>query len=150
MSAIFYNALKKMTNYKLYPTLPTEPSAPMDPRAYLLNVIQGKQQELLRQKERYKKKHEKYSKALDGLVWLNDCLSGISIASGISNVAMLSTFIDLTVSIPLGAISLAGANVSGVASTLTKKYQKKLAKVTKLVDIVTSALDKHTFETSIP
>ena len=96
-----------MTNYKLYPTLPTEPLAPIDPRVYLLNVIQGKQQELLRQKERYKEKHEKYSKAIDGLVWLNDCLSGISIASGISNMAMLSTFIDLPVSIPLGAISLA-------------------------------------------
>ena len=34
-----------------------------------------------------------------------------------------------------------------MATALTKKYQKKLAKVTKLVDIVTSALS--VFETSI-
>ena len=77
---------------------------------------------------------------LDRLTWLNACSSGLSIASGISSVATLSTFIVLPVSIPLGAISLAGVSVSGVAMVLTKKYQKKLAKVTKLTDIVTSAL----------
>ena len=50
-------------------------------------------------------------------------------------------------SIPLGATSLAGANVSGVTTALTKKYQKKLTKVTKLTDIVTSAI--AVFETSL-
>ena len=48
--------------------------------------------------------------------------------------------VDLPVSIPLGTISLAGASISCMAMALTKKYQKKLAKVTKLIDIVTSAL----------
>ena len=52
----------------------------------------------------------------------------------------MATFIGLPVIIPLGAIFLAGAGVSGVATTLTKKYQKKLLKVTKLNDIVMSAL----------
>ena len=47
----------------------------------------------------------------------------------------------------LGAVFLAGASVSGVAIVLTKKYQKKLTKVIKLVDIVTSAL--AVFETSV-
>ena len=61
---------------------------------------------------------------------------------GLSSVAMSSTFISLPVSIPL-----AGASVSGMAMVLTKKYQKKLSKVTKLVDIVTSAL--AVYETSI-
>ena len=42
--------------------------------------------------------------------------------------------------IPLDAMSLAGASVSDVPMVLTKKYQKKVAKVTKLVDIMTSAL----------
>ena len=67
-------------------------------------------------------------------------------ATGILSVATLSTFIGFPVSIPLGAFSLAGASVSGVATVLTSKYQKKLAKVTKLVDIVTSAIS--VFETS--
>ena len=40
----------------------------------------------------------------------------------------------------LGDVSLTGASVSAVAMALTKKYQKKLVKVTKLVDIMTSAL----------
>ena len=59
----------------------------------------------------------------------------------------LSMFIGLPVSIPLGTISLAGASLSGMAMILTKKYQKKLVKVTKLDDIVTLAL--AVFETSI-
>ena len=40
----------------------------------------------------------------------------------------------------LGAASLTGVIASGIISTLTKKYQKKLKKVTKLIDIVTLAL----------
>ena len=95
---------------------------------------------LLRLEERYKKKHEKYSKALDRLTWLNTCSSGLSIASGILSVATLSMFICLPMSIPLGAISLAGVSVSGMAMVLTKEYQKKLVKVTKLTDIVTLAI----------
>ena len=55
-------------------------------------------------------------------------------------MATLSTFISLPVSIPLGVISLAGASVSGVTTALTKKYQKKLTKVTNLTDIITSAI----------
>ena len=40
----------------------------------------------------------------------------------------------------MGAASLTGAIASGIISTLTKKYQKKFKKVTKLIDIVTPAL----------
>ena len=39
----------------------------------------------------------------------------------------------------LGAASLTGAIASGITSTLTKKYQKKLKKVMQLIDIVTRA-----------
>ena len=40
----------------------------------------------------------------------------------------------------LGAASMTGAIASGIMSVLTKKYQKKLKKVTKLIDIITPAL----------
>ena len=73
-------------------------------------------------------------------MWSNACSSGISIATGISSVATFATFIDLPVSIPLGAASMTGAIASGIISALTKKYQKKLKKVTKLIDIITQAL----------
>ena len=53
---------------------------------------------------------------------------------------MISENFRPPVSIPLGAISLAGVGFSGVTSALTKKYQKKLSKVTKLVDIIISAI----------
>ena len=40
----------------------------------------------------------------------------------------------------LVAALMTGAIASGIISTLTKKYQKKLKKVIKLIDIVTPAL----------
>ena len=67
-------------------------------------------------------------------------MSRISVATGISSVATFATFIGLPVSVALGAASLTGAIASGIISMLTKKYQKKLKKVTKLTDIVTPAL----------
>ena len=88
----------------------------------------------------FKQKYEKYTKILNRLTWLNACSSGISVAIGISSVTTFATFVSLPVSISLGAASLTGAIASGIISTLTKKYQKKLKKVTRLIDIVTPAL----------
>ena len=73
-------------------------------------------------------------------MWLNACSSGISVATGISSVAKFATFIGLPVSIPLGAASMTGVIASGIISALTKKYQQKLKKVMKLIDIITPAL----------
>ena len=84
----------------------------------------------------FKKKYEKYTKILNRLTWLNACSSGISIATGISSVATFATFVGLPVSILLGAASLTGAIAGGIISTLTKKYQQKLKKVSKLIDII--------------
>ena len=72
-------------------------------------------------------------------MWLNACSSGISIATGISGVATFATLVRLPVSILLGAASLTGAIANGIISTLTKKYQKKLKKLTRLIDIVMQA-----------
>ena len=88
----------------------------------------------------FKQKYEKYNKILNRLTWLNACSSRISIATGISSVTTFATFVRLPVSMALGAASLTGAIASGIISTLTKKYQKKLKKVTHLIDIITPAL----------
>ena len=55
-------------------------------------------------------------------------------------MATFVRFIGLPVSIPLVAASLTGEIASGIISALTKKYQQKLKKVTRLIDIVTPAL----------
>ena len=55
-------------------------------------------------------------------------------------MATFATFIGLPVSIPLGAASLTGVIACGIISAPTKKYQQKLKKVMKLIDIVTPAL----------
>ena len=88
----------------------------------------------------FKQKYEKYTKVLNRLMWLNACSSGISVATGISSVATFVTFVGLPVSAALGAASMTGAIASGIILVLSKKYQKKLKKVTKLIDIVTPAL----------
>ena len=108
--------------------------------AYHLSIIQAKQRGLKNKEQMFKKKYEKYSKILNRLSWLNACSSGISLATGISSVTTFATFIGLPVSVALGAASLTGAIASGIISLLTKKYQKKLKKVTKLIDIVTPEL----------
>ena len=130
-----------MTEYKLYPNLPPLSAPSENPQvAYHLSTVQAKQRGLMAKERMFKKKHEKYTKILNRLSWLNACSSGISIATGISSVAIFATFIGLPVSILLGARSQAGAIASGIISTLTKKYRKKLKKATKLIDIVTPAL----------
>ena len=128
-----------MTDYKLYPNLPSAISENPQVTCHL-NVVQAKRRGLINKEQMFKKKYEKYTKIFNRLVWLNACSNRISVATGISSVATFTTFIGLPVSISLGAASLTGAIASGITSTLTKKYQKKLKKVTKLIDIVTPAL----------
>ena len=128
-----------MTDYKLYPNLPSAP--PENPQvAYHLSVIQVKQRGLKNKEQMFKQKYEKYTKILNRLMSLNAWSRGISVATGISSVATFATFVRLPVSMALGAASLTGAIASGIISMLTKKYQKKLKKVTRLTDIVTPAL----------
>ena len=128
-----------MTDYKLFPNLPSAP--PENPQvACHLSIIQAKMQGLKNKEQMFKQKYEKYTKILNRLMWLNACSSRISIATGISSVATFATFIGLSVSVALGAASMTGAIASGIISTLTKKYQKKLKKVTHLTDIVTPAI----------
>ena len=117
-----------MTSYNIYPTVT---SAPEDPQVdFHLNVIQSKWQGLLKLEERYKKKPKMYTKILERLMWLKACSSSLRVATGISSVATFATFIGLPVSIPLGVASLTWAIISGIISVITKKYQKKLSKVT--------------------
>ena len=130
-----------MTDYKLYSDLPSAPQGPPEnPQVtYHLNVVQANRRGFIAKGKMFKKKYEKYTKILNRLVWLNACLSRISVAAGISSVATFATFIGLPVSISLSVASLTGVIASEIISTLTKKYQKKLKKVTKLIDIVTPA-----------
>ena len=129
-----------MTDYKLYPNLPSAPPEAIGPHsvenlqvAYNLSIIQAKMQGLKNKEQMFKKK------ILNRLTWLNACLSGISVATGISSVATFATFVGIPVSMVLGVASMTGSIASGIISTLTKKYQKILKKVTRLIDIIMHA-----------
>ena len=128
-----------MTDYKFYLNLPSAP--PENPQfACPLSVIRAKQRGFKNKEQMFKKKYEKYTKILNRLMWPNACSSRISTATGISSVSTFATFVGIPVSISLGTTSMTGAIASGIISVLAKKYQKKLKKVTKLIDIVTPAL----------
>ena len=129
-----------MTSYNTFPILPSAPPEAPPQVAYHLNVIQAKHRGLMAKEQMFKKKYKKYNKILNQLMWLNACSSGISVATGISSVATFATFIGLPVSAAFGAASMTGVIASGIISALTRKYQKKLKKVTKLIDIITPAL----------
>ena len=118
----FLQCLFKMTDYQLYPNLPLAP--PENPQvAYHLSIIPAKQRGLKNKEQMFKQKYEKYNKILNRLTWLNACLSGISVATGISSVATFATFVGIPVGISLGAASMTGATASGIISVLAKKYQ---------------------------
>ena len=129
-----------MTSYNTYPNLPSaSPDAPPQV-GYHLNVALAKRRGLINKEVMFKKKYKKYNRILNRLTWLNTCLSGISVATGISSVATFATFIGIPVSAALGAASMTGAIASEIISVLTKKYQQKLKKVMHLIDIITPAL----------
>ena len=126
--------------YKLYPPIPSA-SPDVPPQVgYHLSMVQAKRRGLIAKEKMFKKKYKKYNRILNRLTWLNACLSGISVATGISSVATFTTFIEIPVSTALGAASMTGAIASGIISVLTKKYQQKLKKVMHLIDIITPAL----------
>ena len=137
-----------MVSFNTYPPLPSAPPEVPGPRwaeappqiPYHLSMVQTKRWGLINKEAIFKKKYEKYTKILNRLTWLNACSSGISIATGISSVATFVTFIGIPMSTALGAASMTGVIASRIISVLTKKYQQKLKKVTKLIDIVTPAL----------
>ena len=135
-------------SYNTYPSLPSALPEAQRPRSmdappqagYHQSIIQAKHRGLKNKEQAFKKKYQKYTKILNRLTWLNACSSGISIAAGISSVATLATFIGIPVSAALVAASMTGVISNGIISVLTKKYQKKLNKVTCLIDIITPAL----------
>ena len=95
-----------MTDYKLYPQIPSAlPDVPPQV-GYHLNVIKAKRRGLIDKEAMSKKKYKKYSKILNQLTWLNTCLSGISKATGISSIVTFATFIGIPVSAALGAASM--------------------------------------------
>ena len=64
-----------MTDYTLYPPIPsTLPDTPPQV-GYHLNVVQANRRGLKAKEEMFKKKYENYTKILNRLTWLNACSS---------------------------------------------------------------------------
>ena len=117
-----------MTDYKIYPPIPSALAEAPPQVGYHLSVIKAKRRGLIAKEAMFKKKYEKYTKILNRLMWLNACFSGISIATGISSIATFATFIRIPVSAGLGAASMTGAIANGIISVLTKSISRSLRK----------------------
>ena len=56
--------LLKMTDYKLYPPIPSAPPEAPPQVSYHLNVVQAKRRGLIAKEKTFKKKYKKYTKIL--------------------------------------------------------------------------------------
>ena len=117
-----------MTEYKLYPPIPSVPPDAPPQVGYHLNVVLANRRGLIDKEKMFKKKYKKYNRILNRLMWLNACSSGISVATEISSAATFATFIGIPVSAALGAASMTGAISSGIISALTKSTRRNLRK----------------------
>ena len=131
----------------IYPILPSAPEDSSEQDKFNINVINSELEELMKLKDKFNSKYEKYNKILDRLMFVNASSSALTISSGISAIAACITLIGIPISAGLGGVALAGSISTGITTALTTKYQKKLDKVMKLYDIVTSTI--AVFETSI-
>ena len=80
-----------MTDYKLYPPIPSAPPDAPPPVGYHLSMVQAKRRGLIAKEATFKKKYKKYTKILNRLMWLNACSSGVSVVTGISSVVTFAT-----------------------------------------------------------
>ena len=57
-----------MTDYKLYPLIPSAPPDAPPQVGYHLSMVQAKRQELIAKEKMFKKKYKKYNKILNRLM----------------------------------------------------------------------------------
>ena len=112
-----------MTDYKIYPPIPSAPAEVPPQVPYHLSIIKAKRRGLIDKEAMFKKKYKKYNRILNRLTRSNACSSGICVATGISSVMTFTTFIGIPASAALGAASMTGVIASGIISVLTKKYR---------------------------
>ena len=134
-------------DFKIYPKLPTAPEDSSEQEKFNSNLVNSELQELIKLKDKFSTKYKKYNKILDRLMLLNAGSSAVTIGSGISSIAAAASIIGIPISAGLGGVALAGSISTGFSTALVKKYQRKLDKVMKLYDIVTSTI--AVFEVSI-
>ena len=135
-------------SFKIYPKLPTAAEASNVQDKFNTNTIHSELHELLQLKDKFNTRYEKYNKVIERLMLLNASSSSLTIiSSSISSIVAAATIVGIPVSAGLGGVALAGSISAGLTTALVKKYQKKLNKVLKLYDIVTSAI--AIFKTSI-
>lgn len=129
-----------MAELKIYPKLPTAPEYSSEQEKFNTSTVNSQLEELIKLKNKFNTKYEKYNKALHRLVLLNAGTGTLTIASGIGSIVTGATLIGIPVSVGLGGVALSGSISTGIITALIKKYQNKLNKVMKLYDVVTSAI----------
>ena len=134
-------------SFKVYPKLPAAPEDSSEQDKFNASVVNSELEELIKLKDKFNTKYEKYIKVIERLMLLNASSSSLTIGSSISLIATAATIVGISVSADLGRVALAGSISAGLTTALVKKYPKKPNKVMKLYDIAISAI--AVLETSI-
>ena len=134
-------------SFKVYPKLPAAPEDSSEQDKFNASVVNSELEELIKLKDKFNTKYEKYIKVIERLMLLNAISSSLTIGSSISLIATAATIVGISVSADLGRVALAGSISAGLTTALVKKYPKKPNKVMKLYDIAISAI--AVLETSI-
>ena len=125
---------------RTYPKLPTAPEYSDEQSNFNAHTINSELDELVRLRNNFGKKYERYKKILNRLALVNAGSTALTVGSGIGSIATGATLIGIPISAGLGGMALTGSFCSGVTSTLIKRYQKKFVKVMKLTGITLSAI----------
>lgn len=135
-------------SFNIYPKLlPTAPPDLTEQEKFNAGIINTEFEELVKMKNKFIEKIEKYKKNLERLVLINTGASALSVGSGVSAIATGATFVGIPVAAGLGAVALASSVTSGFTGASVKKYQRKINSVNALLDIVTSTI--AVFENSV-
>ena len=116
-------------SFKIYPKLRIAPEGLSDQDKFNTSVVNSVLKELIKLKDKFNTKYEKYNKVIEWLMRLNASSSSLTIGSSISSIAKAATIVGIPVSAVLGGVALAGSISAGLITALVKKYQKKLNKV---------------------
>ena len=122
-------------SFKIYPKLPIAPEGLSDQDKFNTSVVNSELKELIKLKDKFNTKYEKYNKVIEWLMHLNASSSSLTIGSSISSIATAATIVGIPVSAGLGGVALAGSISTGLTTALVKKYQKKLNKVIRYCHI---------------
>ena len=133
----------KETSYtKIYPKIPTAPDQDfIEANSYRMNEILDIRKYFENEKEKRRKTHKKYSKAISVSFATEDVLFATSVGLGVSGVGLLATIVAAPIALGL-EISALGVSVGSIIlKFIGKKLQRKIERHLKILTLIEAKLN---------